>query len=168
MQTIIGFFDPKDIHAAREDLIAAGIGPDNIVMIANERDIPDFLEGHPERTATQGGLVGIIAGAIIGGIAGGLTTYLAYTPSPLILALIVVVGAAAGAALGGYLSSIYFLRAGTEEVGLGVRDALGGGQHVLLVRAADTVAGAATAIMERHRSDRIDTYPIGVEKAELA
>jgi len=169
MQTIIGFYDPANLHTARQGLIEAGITPGDILEITSEDDIPDFLEGEPERRASQGWLAGSIIGALIGAVLAVAITYLTYNPSLLILTLIALVGAGAGAALGGYLFSIYSLRADTEA-GMGVRDALGQGQRVLLVRATDADAKIATAVMEHHHSDRIDTYPmpIDVEETELA
>lgn len=163
MQTIIGYFDPTDIDAAREGLVSGGFRPENIMEIATMDEIPPFLEGEPERKASQGWLAGAILGALLGAVAGWLATFLIQTS---FIIMSVLIGAGSGAMLGGYLGSIYSLRADTE-VEMHVHEALGHGLKALVVRTADGDAETAATIMQRHRGEHVEVRPIATEAVEF-
>jgi uncharacterized membrane protein YeaQ/YmgE (transglycosylase-associated protein family) len=155
MQAVIGYFEPRDVEAVRESLVSAGFRAEEILELTTIDEVPEFLEGEPEEAASRGWLFGAIIGGLIGA-AGGWLVAITFNQS---LIFSILMGMAGGAVLGGYLSSLYTLRANTK-VGMDIHEALGEDMSLVLVRVADDDVEAATAIMERHHNEGVDAYPI--------
>lgn len=163
MKAVVGFFDPGGAGPAREALLAGGFQPEDVMEPATIDDVPAYLEGEPEKMASRGWLVGTILGAVVGAALGWLVMS---RYSMQYITLTVLISAAAGAAIGGYLLSIYSVRA-DEELDMDVREALGEGQTLLVVRASGSGVERAIDILSAYRSRHIATYPVPSEALEM-
>ncbi|MFO7661459.1 MAG: hypothetical protein R6X18_02575 [Chloroflexota bacterium] len=155
MQAVIGYFEPRDVESIRASLVSAGFRSEDILELTTIDEVPEFLEGEPEEAASRGWLFGAIISGLIGAVAGWL---MAITFNQSII-FSVLMGAAGAAVLGGYLSSLYTVRANTK-VGMDIHEALSDDMSLVLVRVGDDDVEAATAIMEHYHNEGIDAYPI--------
>lgn len=166
MKAVVGFFTTGGTRPAHDALIATGFLPENVTELNAIEEVPDYLEGEPERTASLGWLNGAVLGALIGAVAGWLLFELfnLSLPGPL-LVVFLLVSAGAGAAIGGYLLSIYSVRADTK-LDMDIREALSEGKSLLMVHAHDNEVSAVARIMKRQRSEKVETHMIPIEEPE--
>ena len=72
MKAVVGFFDAGATQPARDALLAGGFRPDQVRLLAAADELPPYLEGEPEKSASRGWLAGSIAGALVGALGGWL------------------------------------------------------------------------------------------------
>jgi hypothetical protein len=162
MKAVVGIFDAGEAQPARDGLVAGGFRPEDVTEMTAIDDVPAYLVGEPEKTASWGWLVGALVGAVVGAALGWVVMSLYSTQY---IVLTVLISAAAGAAIGGYLMALYTVRADTQ-LDLDIHDALGQGKSLLLVRTKTADVDAAVRLMERYHSEHVEIHPIPVAQLE--
>lgn len=154
MKAVVGVFNSENVQSALDALVSSGFQPDSVKKLTSADEIPAYLEGEPEKTASQGWLLGSVIGAVLGAALGWLVMSM-YSMQYIVLT--VLISAAAGAAIGGYLMSLYSVRA-DEALDMDIREALGEGRSLLVVHADAAAAERAARIMRHSRSEHVETY----------
>lgn len=168
MKAVVGFFRHGGTQPARADLLASGFRPEDIKELRELDDVPEYIEGKPEKTASRAWLVGTLIGGLIGAaIALLLITMFDVRLSTVLDAVFVLVGVGGGAAIGGYLTALYTVRA-EEHTNMDVREALSNGTAMLLVQANLDTADLAADIMRRNGCDHVDTHIVPDEELQAA
>ena len=181
MRTVAHLYDSyPTAQAVVAELEAAGFSHDNVSIVANQGTAPtattgtmttaDTVPGTGAAAAESGAGVGASIGTLLGGGAGllaGIGALAIPGVGPVIAAgwlIATLTGAGAGAAAGGLLGSL--TGAGVpEEHAHVVTEGVRRGGTLVTVRAEDTRATEAEAIMGRHGpvdlQQRGDTYRAG-------
>lgn len=162
MKAVVGLFNMSGTRAAQDALLASGFQPNQIREMNRVEDLPAYVEGEPEKTASWGWLAGTVVGALVGAALGWLVMSMY---SAQYLALTLLISAAAGGAIGGYLLSIYAVRA-DETLDMDVREALGEEKSLLVVETDGKGASRAAGIMKRHGSEHVAVYLIPKREPE--
>jgi hypothetical protein len=156
MKIITALLNPDDLLSAISDLTDIGFTYKEISLISSVENVPQFLEGEPETKA----LGGAAAGAAAGGLAGALGAWVA--PSiPGFEAMLAtgLLTTAAGSVIGGFLGSIYTVRA-ESQTKLDVHEALEAGSILLLVADYGARAEQAAAILDEHDAQHIEIHEL--------
>lgn len=163
MKAVVGFFAPGATQPARDALLAGGFRPDQVRPLAAADELPPYLEGEPEKSASWGWLAGSVAGALAGAL-GGRLLMVAFDLrlAPPLAVLFLLVAAGGGAALGGYLTALYAVRADTQ-MDMDIREALSEGRALLVVYAGDAEAARAARIMKRRRAEKVEAHLVPEE-----
>lgn len=166
-KTVIGLFDSFDqAEGAVASLVRAGIGRDNVSILASERTRgvrseaeADAAAEHATEGAAQGAGVGATTGAVVGGTAGllaGLGSLAIPGFGPLLAAGPIVsfltgagIGAGVGAIAGGLIGAL--VNAGVPEAQARIyEESLRRGGVLVTVEADDDTAELAADILDRH------------------
>jgi hypothetical protein len=158
MKAVVGFFDAGATQPARDALLAGGFQPDQVRPLVAADELPPYLEGEPEKSASRGWLAGSIAGALVGAL-GGWLLMVAFDlrVAPPLAVMFLLIAAGGGAALGGFLTAIYAVRADTQ-MDMDIREALSEGRALLVVYAGDAEAARAARIMKRRRAEKVEAH----------
>ncbi len=168
MKAVVGFFRPGGTQAARTELLASGFRPQDVKELRELDDVPHYIEGKPEKAASRAWLVGALIGALVGAALGLLLIFMFEVRlHPVLDVIFVLVALGGGAAIGGYLTAIYTVRA-EEHVNMDVHEALSKGTAMLMVQASMETAELAADIMRRNGSDHIDTHVVPDEELQAA
>lgn len=163
-KTIVGLFDNyQDAQSAVNELVSSGISHNDISLVASNAT-EDFTTDNGQ-VVHRGMAGGIVKGATEGAVLGGLTGFAASVALFLIPGIGPVVGAGAlaatlggaglGAMGGGAIGGLSRLGIPHEEAGYyseGVRR----GGTLVTVRAEDSMADRAVAIIDKHNPVNID------------
>jgi uncharacterized membrane protein len=169
-EVVTGMFDSFAVaRNAVVELKNAGVGSDDLTIIANNADDAYDLENDTsENVGTGAGI-----GAAVGG-AGGLLTGLGLMAIPGVGPVVAagwlvatltgaVAGAAAGAAVGGLVSALTEAGVSEEEADVMAEHVRRGGA-VICVRADDNKADTARSIIQRNKSIDLATRRSSLEE----
>ncbi|MCL4262952.1 MAG: hypothetical protein KJ069_07040 [Anaerolineae bacterium] len=172
MNVVTGLFTAEETAAVVNYLTENGFPPDRLSVISSPMELPAYLEGEPEQAAAAGAVLGAVAGGTIGAL-----TTLAASAAPGFRALPIIVGAepllvfglmttAVGSAVGGYLGSLYSVRADSEPQ-IDVVKLLESG-HIILVVTTEGEGKAETAVslMQQLGGQQIEIHPLPTENDE--
>ena len=157
MKIVTALFHPDNTIGAVRRLTEKGFTYDDLSMMSSISEMPAFLEGEPEETAPTGAIVG----AATGGAVGALGT-VAASSIPGFEAVFVsgLMATAVGSVIGGYLGSLYSVRAETQTE-LDIHEALASGQVLIVVRCSDErQAKTAVTILENNNGEHVETHTI--------
>lgn len=158
MKAVIGIYEPEDAKVALRRLEADDFWAERVEEFTSIEDVPDYLEGEPEKAAAWGGKLGIFLGAFIGAIGGTLAVY-ALSLSSLVFP--VLMGIAGGAVIGGFLSALYTMR-GETQLGMDIHEAIGQGKSMLLVLTNAANADIVAHLMERYNSEHVQIRTVTI------
>lgn len=163
MKIVTALFHPDHTIAAVRGLIENGFIYDDLSMMSSISDMPTYLEGEPEETAVTGAAVG----AATGGAAGALGSVAASTiPGFETMFVSGLMATAVGTIIGGYLGSLYLVRADTQTE-IDVHEALASGQILVVVRCEnEDLAETAVTVLENNDGEDIETHTIPKEEVE--
>jgi hypothetical protein len=144
MKIVLGLFQPTDAMNAINGLRDAGFNYDDMSVLSSAAQMPTYLEGDPEDSA--------VSGAAIGGVAGGVAGALGAWAVPAIpgfeaMAATGLLTTAAGSVMGGFLGSLYSVRA-ESKTQIDIHEALESGQVLLLVKTVDENEDRAKEVLE--------------------
>lgn len=172
MNVITGFFAAEEAVAVVNYLTKNGFPPECLSVISSPMEMPAYLEGEPEQAAATGAALGAVAGGTV-----GVLTTLTASAVPGFQTLSAVMGAeplvvfglmttAVGSVVGGYLGSLYSVRADSEPQ-IDVVKLLESG-HIILVVTTEGERKAATAVwlMEQLGGQHIEIHPFPTENDE--
>jgi hypothetical protein len=164
MKAVVGFFDFGEARTAQDALLVGGFRPEDVKVLTTISDVPEYLEGEPEKMTSWGWLIGTALGALVGAAIGWLVMS---RYSMQFIVLTVLLSAAIGGAIGGYLLALYFVRADVEP-DMEIRASLSEGKALLVAMANGAGVRRAIRIMNRNNSRHTLTYPVPAEEAETA
>jgi uncharacterized membrane protein len=144
MKIVIGLFEPEDMIEAISNLTENGIIYDDISVISSATDMPQFLESESEEAAVSGAAVGAATGGVLGALGAWISPSIPGFESMFAAGLLTTT---AGSVIGGYLGSLYSIRA-DDQTELDVHQELESGSTLLLIRADVLEAEKVASIME--------------------
>ena len=68
MNVVVGLFKPNQLAEAISQLSNSGINRSDLSTVSTAANIPDYLEGEPEKAAAGGAEIGAVTGGAIGAI----------------------------------------------------------------------------------------------------
>ncbi|MFN2117849.1 MAG: hypothetical protein ACK2U0_11150 [Candidatus Promineifilaceae bacterium] len=156
MNIVIGLFEPKDMIEAISSLTEIGFIYDDFSVLSSAVDIPEFLESEPEEAA--------VSGAVVGAAAGGILSALGAWISPTIPGFETMFAAglmttAAGSVIGGFLGSLYNMRA-EDQTELDIHQELEAGKTLLLVRVTDLDSEKVASLMKEAGGSDVEIHTI--------
>jgi hypothetical protein len=160
MKIVTGLFrDQKQAQQVLATLQQAGLDRDRLSLITavNAQELPD-LEEQPEKTAVEGAALGGTLGSLL-----GLLGSIIVVPLPGFGPMLAsgLMATAAGGVLGGYLGSVYSVRAASKTE-LNIKEELADGAVLMIVHidgiqtkptAAEIIKKGGGAYVEQHDLD---------------
>ncbi|MFN2138363.1 MAG: hypothetical protein ACK2UK_20575 [Candidatus Promineifilaceae bacterium] len=156
MKVVTAILNPQQLRRALRQLDAEGYKGDQISVISSPEHMPEFLEGEPEMHAVEGAA----AGAVTGGLLGALGAWVA--PAVPGFEAMLATGAlttAAGSAIGGYLGSLYSVRA-ESQTKLDVHEDLEAGSMLLVVHTKEGGASRAASILTELEGKDVEIHDL--------
>lgn len=164
MKIVIGLFYAKDAFAAARHLDADGFRFEDFSIISSGAEIPYEIEGElagePEVAAAGGATVGAVAGSSIGALGALVASTIPGLEAMFVSGLI---STAAGGVIGGYLGSLYNVRA-ESQTEIDIDEALSEGQLLLVVKTSEAMAGTAAALMEENGGQHVEIHAVPNEQ----
>lgn len=162
MKIITGLFSPEDAVVAIRRLTKQGFNYDDFSMMSSAAEMPDYLEGNPEKSATSGAAAGAAAGGAIGALGGVIASTIPGFETMFVSGLMTT---AVGGVIGGYLGSLYNVRA-ESQTKIDIHEALESGDILIVVRATKANANTAEAIMNNSHGQHVKIHTIPAEEFE--
>jgi outer membrane lipoprotein SlyB len=134
MKIVIGLFNPGDMIEAISSLREYGVTYDDMSVISSASDMPEFLESDSEKAAVSGAAAGAAAGGVLGALGAWISPNIPGFESMFAAGLLTTT---AGSVIGGYLGSLYSMRA-DDQTELDIDQELEAGHVLLLVRVNDS------------------------------
>ncbi|MCL4262034.1 MAG: hypothetical protein KJ069_02415 [Anaerolineae bacterium] len=172
MNVVTGIFTAEEAAAVVNYFTKSGFLPESVAVISSPMEMPAYLDGEPEQAATTGAVTGGVAGGTLGAL-----TILVASTIPAFRAMPVIAGSeslvifglmttAVGSVVGGYLGSMYSVRASSEPQ-INMVELLDTG-HVVLVVTTEGGAKAETAVALMHQlgGRQIEIHPLPTENNE--
>lgn len=166
MKIVTGLFTQEHIMEAIHRLRENGFPQNNLSMISSAAQTPEYLEGNPEEVLTEGAVIGAVTGTGLGAIG----TWIASTiPGFDVVLATGLMTTAVGAVIGGYLGSLYSVRAETQAK-LDIHEELDNGKILLVVQinkeAADTKQQMAASLMKECGGEHVESHLIPDEETD--
>lgn len=165
MKIVTGLFAQNDIMTAVHRLKENGFNDENISLMSAASQMPDYLEGEPEEAAATGAA----AGAVTGSGLGALGTWVASTiPGFDAILATGLMTMAVGGVVGGYLGSLYSVRA-ESDTKINIHEELEAGKVLLLVKVDRNVQDRekmAVNLMEESNGNHVESHDIPAVKVE--
>ncbi len=156
MKIVIGLFEPEDMIEAISSLTENGIIYDDISVISSATDMPQFLESESEEAAVSGAAVGAATGGVLGALGAWISPSIPGFESMFAAGLLTTT---AGSVIGGYLGSLYNIRA-DDQTELDIHQELESGKTLLLIRAVVLVAEKVASIMKEAGGHDVEIHEI--------
>lgn len=160
MKIITGLFSPEDAVAAIRRLTKQGFNYDDFSMMSSAAEMPDYLEGDPEKSATTGAAAGAAAGSAVGALSSVVASTIPGFETMFVSGLMTT---AVGGVVGGYLGSLYNVRA-ESQTKIDIHEALEAGDILIVVRAQKSNEKTAESIMTNSNGKHIDIHTIPAEE----
>ena len=162
MKIVTGLFSPEDAVAVIRRLVKEGFAYDDFSMMSSAAEMPEYLEGDPEHAANTGA----VAGAAAGGALGALGSVVASTiPGFETMFVSGLMATAVGGVVGGYLGSLYTMRADTQTK-INIHEALESGDILIVVRANKANAETAESLMNGNNGKHVELHTIPTEEVK--
>lgn len=161
MNIVTGLFQPDKLAPAIRQLTQNGFQLDHLSIVTSAAHVPAFMEGEPETSAVSGAAVG----GAVGGAAGALGSWaVASIPGMESLLAAGMLTTAAGGVIGGYLGSLYGVRA-ESQTELDVHEAVADGEILLIVQTDETAVDTAVTLMESSHGRHVEAHTVASEGA---
>lgn len=163
MKIITGLFSPKDINNTISYLTDNGFTLDDVSLVASASDIPEYLEGDAEESATAGATVGAVTGGALAALGTWISSTIPGFESAMTTGLMTT---AVGGVIGAYLGSIYTVRA-AEQTALTIDKELADGKLLLIVKADEVNMETAVSMMAKGKHIEVHTIDETAEEDPL-
>lgn len=158
MKMVTGLFTPTNAFRTLDHLMENGFVNDDLSMISSVAQVPDYLEGEPEDAAVSG----TVAGAFVGGTLAALGTWGVSTiPGFETMLAAGFLNTAAGSVIGGFLGSLYKVRAESQTT-IDIHEELASGKMLMIVKTDAQGADMACALMEQGEGESIEIHDISL------
>ena len=159
MRIVIGLFEPNDALAAIRLLQEHGFTYEDLSLVSASSDIPDVLEGEPEKAAAGGAA----AGAVAGGTIGALGTLIASSiPGMETMFVSGLMATAAGGVISGFLGSLYSVRA-ESQTKIDIKDELAAGKLLLVVKTDKSQTEMVESQLAECQGEHIESHDVPEE-----
>ncbi|MAT98317.1 MAG: hypothetical protein CL608_14325 [Anaerolineaceae bacterium] len=162
MKIVTGLFTPEDAVKAIRRLTKQGFNYDDFSMMSSAEEMPDYLEGDPEDSATSGAAAGAAAGGAVGALGSVVASTIPGFETMFVTGLMTT---AVGGVIGGYLGSMYNVRA-ESQTKIDIHEALEAGDILIVVRANKANVNTAESIMHNSSGKHIETHTIPAQEVE--
>lgn len=162
MKIITGLFQPEDAIFTVRRLINHGFGREDLSMVSTIADLPQYLE---EVESEDAAVTGATAGAVTGSSVGALSSWAVSTIPGLESVFVTgfLMATAIGGIVGGYLGSLYSVRA-DENSKINMHDELAAGKVLVVVKiSGKSDAETAVTIMEESSGEHVHAHVIPEE-----
>ena len=162
MKIVTGLFSPEDAVAVIRRLTKQGFNYDDFSMMSSVAEMPDYLEGDPEKSATTGAAAGAAAGSAVGALSSVAASTIPGFETMFISGLMTT---AVGGVIGGYLGSLYNVRAETQTK-IDIHEALESGDILIVVHVNKASANTAKSIMKHSSGKHVEIHTIPAQEVE--
>lgn len=166
MKIVTAIFAPEDIENAIDHLINNNVPRENLSLVSSAGAMPAYLEGKPEKSAASGALLGAVSGGTVGALGSVAVANIAGFESLLVSGLMAT---AVSSIIGGYLGSLYSVRADTQTQ-IDVHEELEAGNLLLLIEVPEAQADAVKEILAKTEGEhaQIHTVPEQAKNEDTA
>lgn len=162
MKIVTGLFTADDVITAVHRLTENNFSYNDLSLMSSAAEMPDYLEGEPEAAATSGAAVGAVAGGSIGALGTWVASAIPGFESMFVSGLITT---AVGGVIGGYLGSLYTVRA-TSQTKLDIHEELEAGNMLMVVKTDGHNTQTAVTLMTESNGQHIEMHTIPDEEFE--
>ena len=159
MKIVTGLFHLDQVITVIRHLRDNGFTYEELSLISSVSEMPAYLEGDPEESATVGAGAGAAVGGTLGAASGVIVSNIPGLEGMLMSGFLTT---ALGGVIGGYLGSLYSVRAESKTT-INIHEALEAGQILLVVQTTDENKDTAVAIMEECNGMEIESHTIATE-----
>ena len=159
MKIITGLFQPEDANFVVHRLINHGFERDDLSMMSTIADLPQYLE---EVESEDAAVTGAAAGAVTGSSVGALGSWAVSTIPGLESVFVAgfLMATAIGGIVGGYLGSLYSVRA-DDQSKINMHDELAAGKILVVVKISGKVeVETAVTIMKESNGEHVNAHVI--------
>lgn len=156
MKVVTGLFGPNDLIIAVSGLTEERFDYEDLSVLSSASEMPSYLEGDPEDTAVSGAAVGAATGGVLGALGAWVSPSVPGFESMFATGLLTTT---AGSVIGGYLGSLYSVRA-ESQTKLDVHKELEAGNMLLVVRTDEEGASTAASLMEEANGRDVEVHEI--------
>lgn len=169
MSVVTGLFAAEEIAAVESYFTKNGFPPESLSVISSPMEMPAYLEGNPKQAALTGAALGALAGGAM-----GIITTLVVSALPAFQVIPVMMGVepvfvlglmftAVGCIVGGYLGSLYSVRA-DSNLNIDVVRFLESGHHILVATTeGERKVETAVSLMQQLGGQQIEIHPLSSE-----
>ncbi len=162
MKIVTGLFSPEDAVAVIRRLVKEGFSYDDLSMMSSASEMPEYLEGDAEQSATSGAAAGAAAGGTLGAFGSVVASTIPGFETMFVSGLMAT---AVGGVVGGYLGSMYNTRAETQTK-IDIHESLEAGNILIVVRAGENNVKTAESLMDKNNGQHIEIHTIPAEEAK--
>lgn len=165
MKIITGVFQPEDTILIIRRLINHGFRYEDLSMMSAISNLPKYLE---EVESEDAAITGAAAGAVAGSSVGALSSWAVSTIPGLESVFVTgfLMATAIGRVVGGYLGSLYSVRA-DDQPKIDIHDELAAGKILVVVKISGKVdAETAVDVMEQSNGEHVNAHIIPHEEVE--
>ncbi len=168
MKIVTAIFAPEDIENAIDHLINNNVPRENLSLVSSAGAMPAYLEGKPEKSAASGALLGAVSGGTVGALGSVAVANIAGFESESLL-VSGLMATAVSSIIGGYLGSLYSVRADTQTQ-IDVHEELEAGNVLLLIEVPEAQAEAVKEILAKTEGEhaQIHTVPEQAKNEDTA
>jgi outer membrane lipoprotein SlyB len=131
-------------------------------MMSSASDMPAYLEGDQEEAAGHGAAIRAVAGGSIGALGKVAASTIPGFESMFVSGLMAT---AVGSIMGGFLGSLYSVRA-ESQTEIDIHEALESGQILVVVQADENRAETAVLLLEQNNGQNVEIHTIPPEQIE--
>lgn len=156
MKIVIGLFRPNDVIAAVRRLRENSFSYDDLSTMSSAAEIPDYLESDAEEAAAGGAATGAVAGGAVGALGTAAVSTIPGFESMFIAGLMTT---ALGSVIGGYLGSLYGVRA-ESQTEIDIHEALESGKILLVVKTDNGNTETAVSLLEQSNGEHVEVHTV--------
>ena len=156
MKVVTALMLPEEARQAARGLAARGFTREELFFTNDVSRVPEYLSGEPEEAAVGGAALGAIIGTVIGFLGSWLIFTLLDVESSFIIGIIL---AAVGFVVGGYLGSLYLVRA-ESQTRMDIHEELDEGKWLLMVKANRKNPETAVTLLQQNNGEHIETHDV--------
>lgn len=163
MKIVTGLFQPEDAIFAVRRLINHGFGREDLSMVSTIADLPEYIE---EVESEDAAITGAAAGAVTGSSVGALGSWVVSTIPGLESVFVsgFLMATAIGGIVGGFLGSLYSVRA-DEQSKINMHDELAAGKVLVVANiSGKTDAETAVTLMKESSGEHVNAHVIPEEE----
>jgi hypothetical protein len=162
MKIVTGLFTPEDGIVAIRKLIKQGFNREELSMMSSATQMPEYLEGEAEKSAASGAVIGAASGGVIGALGSVITSTFPGFENMIVSGLMAT---SVGTVVGGYLGSLYSVRAESQEE-IDIHEALESGDILVVVRTDESKSESAKSILTANNGQHVESHTIPAEKVK--